>query len=94
MPVVKSFVTGAVAVIVYVFAVGAIATVSVAPRMQDLPPATLPTGALGAVAGGGWVGGVGAITVPILPLAIGAVLVFAATFYWMFRRTARKSLTV
>ena len=71
---VKSLLAGVAALVLYLLLAGAIVWRLLAPL--KLPPIRADAG--GFTWGGPWI--------PIWPIPIGAVLVFAAAFYWIFKR--------
>ena len=74
MILVKSFLAGAAALILYLLVSGAIVRKLLTP--PKLPPIPGSSGRF--TWGGAWI--------PIWPIAIGAVLIFAAVFYWTLKR--------
>ena len=74
MILVKSFLAGAVALILYLLVTGAIVRKLLTP--PKLPP--IPDSGGGFTWGGAWI--------PIWPIVTGAVLVFAALFYWTLKK--------
>jgi hypothetical protein len=74
MNLVKSFLARAAALMLYLLVTGAVVRKLLAPpKLQPIPDS-----GGGFTWGGAWI--------PIWPIAIGAVLVFAAAFYWILKR--------
>jgi hypothetical protein len=72
----KSLLAGAAALTVYLLIGGVIVLKLLTPLKMPVIPAD----------GSGFVGNSNWISIPILPVLIGALLVFSGAFYWTFKR--------